>query len=89
MYNAHKRVTYNKFVSSLMRKGNRSAAENIARSCVARIKLKEEKESQSFFTFCVKKAKPLIHGISTNSPARKKTKIVPIPSHRGRRLAIQ
>jgi ribosomal protein S7 len=84
---AHKRITYNKFVTFLMSNGNRSAAEHIMRGCVARIKVKEEKDSLSLFACSARRAKPLIVGVQ--NPILRKKKIVPIPSNRGRRLAIQ
>lgn len=85
---ANKRITYNNLVSVLQKNGNRSAAEHIARGCVARIKIKEEKDSISLFDCCARRAKPLIAGVPATNH-QKKTKIVPIPSNRGRRLAIQ
>jgi ribosomal protein S7 len=83
--NEHKRITYNKFVALLSSHGDRTVAEHIVRGCVARIKIKEEKDSLSFFA---RGARPLIVGVQ--KPIKlKKPKIVPIPSNRGRRLAIQ
>ena len=80
-------MAYDKFVACLMKNGNRSAAEAAARGCVALIKVKEEKESLNSLARVARKATPLICGSS--STKGRKTKIVPIPSNRGRRLAIQ
>jgi len=80
-------MAYDKFVACLMKNGGRPAAEGVARRLVALIKVKEEKESLTFLARVARKATPLV-GAATQHQGRK-TKIVPIPSNRGRRLAIQ
>lgn len=87
LYNDHNDVTYAKFTACPMKNGNRSMAEKVARRCVAPIKVKEGKESLTFFARSIRRVKPLIYGSS--STRGRKTKIAPMPSERGRRLAMQ
>jgi ribosomal protein S7 len=87
--NQSRSAAYDKFVATLMKNGNRCVAETITRKVVALIKVKEEKDGLAMLFHSMKKAKPLICGALDQRSKARKTKIVPIPSNRGRRLAIQ
>jgi len=74
---------HDKFITCLMKNGNRSTVEKIAMQCVALIKVREEKESLTVVANIVRRVKPLMA-----QHKGRRTGIVPIPSERGRRRAI-
>lgn len=74
----------------LMVDGKRSIAEDIARSALAFIKIREEKESLAHFVRTIQRTRPLIDtSISSVGGRRSKTKIIPISPDKGQKYVIQ
>jgi hypothetical protein len=87
LYNTYNRIAYDKFVARPMKNGSRPAAERVAQRAVARIKVREMIESLALIGRSIRRAKPLVCGSAAHKGRR--ARVAPIPSDKGRRLAIQ